>query len=287
MTSYFCGPIVLPFTLEGPADGIKRKSLEMNFSGEESPASKLKIDHSRFFRPVVVGFSFNAINSSKESCGFVPQFIPGAKEIKWNDGTKNKPIILDCETSSFDSSNTGCAVTPAGPHTKDQPKKRVHFASSTQTHVISIVTDEEVASVWWSARELAANRRFDEEMVGYHREYDDSYLQQIKLASGMAVGKLPPMERVIMALVNSPMRGMERRVMVSFRSRMSLVVSLLVQKQWAMSTSDINVKMGEDPSLNLAMYYSKVSFPAVRFAQLLATGDAQYVVDMKLADNLH
>lgn len=277
--------IVLPFSLREMEPS--KTSVRSDPPGEE-PARRVDDMMACRRNPVVLAFSVGEIRSKKRSCDGTKEQLPLKK--RRNIGSPaNQPNFFPHDMGKLSPQMMKpLQVIPdklASLSMQKLPrKKQVRFAPLRATCTVPRVEDYEKTSVWWSDDELATNRRLDKELVHYYNVNDDSYRKYLKLASGMALGKLAPMERVVMALANSPLRGMERKVMVNFQTRLKLVVSLVVQNQKAWRA--MGCKAGNDPDQALAARCSKLALPAVNFAQLIATGDAQYVVDMKLADTL-
>ena len=83
-------------------------------------------------------------------------------------------------------------------------------------------------------------------------------------------------------VANSPARGLERDIVQGFKQRKRRVVRKVLQSQQDLKTArhDVTGELAtaDQKTRLLSKQYQKWSHPMVRFAQLIAEGDAQAVI---------
>ncbi|CAB9525417.1 expressed unknown protein [Seminavis robusta] len=180
-------------------------------------------------------------------------------------------------------------------------KKRVHFSDfdeddtpREQVHIVPRVSAEDAPAVWYTLREMQQGRQQDSHWLKFfscYKQPRDAYKQQLFQVLGTACGAVPEDMRVNAELANSPVRGLEREMAPCFRQRKRQVIANVLESQralreWHQSNNNTDNKDMIDMkgAELMAAHYQKLTLPAVRFAQLLAQGDAQ--VAQRL-DNQH
>jgi hypothetical protein len=189
------------------------------------------------------------------------------------------------------------------PRRDNRHGKRVHFsqvpddddddegsmrAPVVQLHLVPLVDDADMAAVWYSPEELHHSRRCDARWVRCYQSYCDMYKQQLFRVLGTACGKQSHSTEMNASVADSPIRGLERDMTPCFRLRKKQVVHNVLASQSALvawnQKQNQNTKESHMMRLQgeqvLALHYHKLALPAMRFARLLAEGDAHVVANM-------
>jgi hypothetical protein len=249
----------------------------------------------------------------------------GASPVQQTTSPKEQPVRKKRSAADMEGGSTATAcpnekahfvlLAPLGP--PGAPRREVHFELEdaadgsvlikTHVRVFDRVDDADVANIWWSASEMGEIQAREKSAVFVMSYCCEHYASQVlrilqtarteslhpdegghqdETASAATATASP--ESVWVA--NSPARGLERDIVAGFKKRKRQVIRKVLESQRVLQTGRHKVT-GEIPSLDmqsqlLSVQYHKWSHPMVRFAQVLADGDAQVVVDNNHADDV-
>ena len=179
-------------------------------------------------------------------------------------------------------------------------RRNVHFAlqeqddnassSAVQTSVryFDRVEASDVSNIWWSGREMLEIQSREKTAIGVMSFCCDNYTAQVlnvlKLARDKTclVGMAVATSDSPLWVANSPARGLERDIVQGFKQRKRQVVRKVLQSQHDLKTvrHDVTGELAtpDQKTRLLSHQYQKWSHPMLRFAQVMAEGDARAVV---------
>jgi hypothetical protein len=201
-----------------------------------------------------------------------------------------------------------------------KPQKRVHFCAErddqntveqqqiqTEIHEIERVDEMDIPNVWWTQEEMNHHRYCDGYLIHFYSRCD-AYMNQLLQLLGMACGKhtndshcngitaSSTTARAAFVISHCDARGLEREMVPCFRQRKKHVVANVLKSQASLRTwkgskqattaDNKNAKPDDFAAQVLASHYRKLAQPAIRFACLLAQGDAQEVVYEQNKENM-
>lgn len=174
------------------------------------------------------------------------------------------------------------------------PRRRVHFqliagVVKTTVRVFDRVETCDVASIWWSGNEMMEIVSRERSAVSVMSFCCDHYASEVLNLMKLARDKtsIPGMATMESSspvwVANSLARGLERDIVQGFKQRKRQVIRKVLESQRVLKLGRHDVA-GElaPPELHsrlLSTQYQRWSHPMVRFAQVLAEGDAQVVID--------
>ncbi|CAB9519516.1 expressed unknown protein [Seminavis robusta] len=183
-------------------------------------------------------------------------------------------------------------VAPIGPA---GAQRTVHFeleadGVKTRVRVFNRVEASETPDCWWSPSEMGEIQAREKSAVSVMsfccEHYTSQVLSVLKEAHNTIKGMdsdstVASPESVWVA--NSPARGLERDIVQGFKQRKRKVIRKVLESQRVLQQGR-HCETGEAPPLEvqsniLSTQYRRWSYPMTRFAQVLAEGDAQVVVD--------
>lgn len=162
---------------------------------------------------------------------------------------------------------------------------------TVKTHVrlFERVEAEDIANLWWSGEEMFEIMTREKSAISVMsyccQHYTTQVLCLMKIARGKTYmpGNATTESPAPLWVANSPARGLEKDIVQGFKQRKRQVIRKVLESQAVLKSGRHEVT-GEDVSPEmqsrlLSNQYQKWSDPMVRFAQVLAEGDAQAVVD--------
>ena len=170
--------------------------------------------------------------------------------------------------------------------TEAKPKKQVRFQEEPQIYTYDRVEAYDVPLVWLTREEMQCNRYHDGQWIQCYSGYDP-YLNDLLQLLGMACGKSVTSFDTATEVADAQVRGLEREISPCFRQRKRQVVANVLRSQAALKAwKEKRCQEQDDPNADdfaakvLSRHYRKLAQPSVRFARLLAQGDAQVVVKL-------
>lgn len=163
----------------------------------------------------------------------------------------------------------------------------------TQVRFFERVEACDVANIWWSGEEMLEIMNREKSAVSVMSYCCDHYTSEVLNLMKIARNKdsLPGMANAESSspvwVASSPARGLERDIVQGFKQRKRQVIKKVLESQRVLK-SGRHHETGEEapPELLtqlLSNQYQKWSHPMVRFAQVLAEGDAQVVINNAVA----
>lgn len=236
-----------------------------------------------------------------------PKF--GQEEEKESEVSRKRPASEESaeertpeETSriSHPPSKKARLVLLSAPPAAIAVRRSVHFSlpegdgnnafPSVKTYVryFDRVDAADVANIWWSGREMLEIQSREKSAIGVMSFCCDNYSEQVlnvlKLARDKTclVGRAAIASEAPLWVANSPARGLERDIVQGFKQRKRHVVRKVLQSQHDLQTvrHDVTGELAtaDQKTRLLSHQYQKWSHPMVRFAQVMAEGDAQAVI---------
>jgi len=159
----------------------------------------------------------------------------------------------------------------------------------THVRLFERVEAEDIANLWWSGEEMFEIMTREKSAISVMSYCCQHYTTQVLCLMKIARGKtyMPGMatseSSAPLWVANSPARGLEKDIVQGFKQRKRQVIRKVLESQRVLKSGRHEIT-GEDVSADmqsrlLSNQYQKWSDPMVRFAQVLAEGDAQAVVD--------
>lgn len=147
----------------------------------------------------------------------------------------------------------------------------------------------DVANIWWSGEEMWEIMNREKSAISVMSYCCGHYTSEVLNLMRMARDRssIPGMATTESSsplwVASSPVRGLERDIVQGFKQRKRQVIRKVLESQRVLKTGRHH-ETGEQTPLELqsqllSTQYKKWSHPMVRFAQVLAEGDAQVVID--------
>lgn len=162
-------------------------------------------------------------------------------------------------------------------------------AVKTHVRLFDRVDAEDVADLWWSGEEMLEIMTREKSAISVMSYCCEHYTHQVLCLLKMArdstsmPGRATTESTAPVWVASSPARGLEKDIVQGFKQRKRQVIRKVLESQRVLKFGRHHVT-GETAPLELqsrllSTQYQKWSHPMVRFAQVLAEGDAQVVVD--------
>lgn len=218
---------------------------------------------------------------------------------------KKARLIVVAPIPPVDISTTVAATTVAvAAVAAAPPQKRirsVHFeidhldnntaVIQTKVFFFDRVEERNVANVWWSGHEMLDIMSREKSAVSVMSFCCDHYTNEVLNVMKAARDKTHSVGTATSSSIwvaNSPARGLERDIVQGFKQRKRQVIRKVLQSQRVLKAGRHHVTGQQAPpelrSQVLSTQYQKWCHPMVRFAQVLAEGDAQAVIDNAAGD---
>lgn len=157
-----------------------------------------------------------------------------------------------------------------------------------KTHVrfIDPVESDLIAELWWNKEEILEISRREKSASAVMSYCCDHYTNQVlslmKIARGIATEDTATAP---VWVASSPARGLEKEIVRGFRARKKQVIQKVLESQRVLKFGGNGGKATpEMVSRLISDQYQRWSQPMLRFAQVLANGDAQAVLEGSLLD---
>jgi len=180
----------------------------------------------------------------------------------------------------------GVAVAPRTVHFELDHRENQTAVIQTRVRFFDRVEDCNVANVWWSGHEMLGIISREKSAIHVMSFCCDHYTNEVLNVMKMARDKTCVAGTATSSgiwVANSPARGLERDIVQGFKQRKRQVIRKVLQSQRVLKTGRHHVTGQHAPpelqSQVLSTQYQKWCHPMVRFAQVLAEGDAQAVID--------
>lgn len=218
---------------------------------------------------------------------------------------KKARLIVVAPIAPADVATTVAATTVAAALVA-APRKRairsVHFeidhldnntaVIQTKVRFFDRVEECNVANVWWSGHEMLDIMSREKSAVNVMSFCCDHYTNEVLNVMKAARDKTHSVGTATSSSIwvaNSPARGLERDIVQGFKQRKRQVIRKVLQSQRVLKAGRHHVTGQQAPpelrSQVLSTQYQKWCHPMVRFAQVLAEGDAQAVIDHAVIDD--
>lgn len=183
-----------------------------------------------------------------------------------------------------------CSEEPRRKKARVIVKRKVSFeladdkiAIKTYIKVFDRVDAESIADLWWTGDEMLEISRREKSASAVMSYCCDHYSAQVlsvlKIARGMAIEDVT----APLWVASSPARGLEKEIVQGFRARKKQVIQKVLESQRMLKLGHLydtgELASPDVMSRLISNQYQKWSQPMIRFAQVLAEGDAQAVLE--------
>jgi len=183
-------------------------------------------------------------------------------------------------------------VAPAKPVRRAvhfDPQEKDSSVAESCVYYYDKVEPTDISTIWWSGEEMLEIQTREKSAIGVMSfccdHYADQVLELMKLArdESCGAGMATMVSDSPVWVANSSARGLEKDIVQGFKQRKRKVVRKVLQTQESLKAvrHEITGQLAtaEQRSRLLSAHYEKWSKPMLRFAQVLAEGDAQVVLD--------